>query len=127
MGQMADRLRWCRMRLKDARNGVVMRARRTQPCSEKDPHQQNENSCNSADYGSPIRLAHPCAHSHQASSPNTSVEQRWPTAVAVDGQDCLAFEPCNPVSSLATEKARLQDALIERLRDNKTRNEKSLR
>src|SRR5260370_24358108 len=113
MGQMADRLRWCRMRLKDARNGVVMRARRTQPCSEKNPHQQNENSCNSADYGSPIRLTHPCAHSHQASSPNTSVEQRWPTAVAVDRQDFLASKPCHAVSDQLRGNAKPQSCHLE--------------
>src|SRR5689334_13971274 len=118
MRQMADRLRWCRMRFKDAGNGVVMRTRHTQPCSEKNPHHENENSCNSADHGSPIRLAHRFAHSHQAFSPRASVDQRLVTAVAVDDQDCLASEPCNPVSTQLRGKAKPQAALIERFADD---------
>src|SRR5215471_4470947 len=35
--QMANPLSWCGMRLKDARDGVVMRSRHAQPCSEKNP------------------------------------------------------------------------------------------
>src|SRR5258706_13824992 len=82
---MTDRLRWCRMRFKDAGNWVISRGvGNAQACREKYTGQENENSCNSADHGSPIRLAHRFAHSRQATSPSSSVDRRFPTAVALE-------------------------------------------
>jgi len=103
------------MRFKDAGNWVISRGiGNAQACREKYTGQENENSCNSADHGSPIRLAHRFAHSRQASSPSSSVDRRL-TAVAVDDEDCLASEPCNAISSQLRGKAKPQAALIERL------------
>src|SRR5690348_6012151 len=106
------------MRIEDAGNRVVLRTGRAQPCSEKNAHKENENPCNSADYGLPIGLLHRCAHSHQAFSPRTSVDPGFPTAVSVDDRDCLAFEPCNAVSSQLRRKVKPQAALIERFTDD---------
>jgi hypothetical protein len=49
------------------------------------------------------------------------------TLVEADDQDCCISEPCKAVSSQLRWKAELQDALIERPRDNERKIEKSLR
>src|SRR5216684_6915943 len=57
MRQMTDRLRWCRVRVKDARNRMVTRrARDAHPRSKKDAGQDDENSSNSGRDSFPFRL-----------------------------------------------------------------------
>src|SRR6266446_1920698 len=54
---MTDRLRWCRVRIKDARNGMVTRrARDAHPRSKKDAGQDDENSSDSGGDSFPFRL-----------------------------------------------------------------------
>ena len=104
-----------------------MRTRRAYPCGEKSPYQENDNSSNSADDRRPIGLVHRFAHFLSGILSKTSVAHPVVTQVEVDDQDCCAFEPCNPISSKLRGKAELQDALIERLRDNECKIEKSSR
>jgi hypothetical protein len=103
----------------------VRSTRRAQPGSKKYACKENENARSPADNLSPICLVHRFAHFSPASPPKTSVAHVTP--VEMDDQDRCASEPCNAISSQLRGTVEVQDALIERLRDNESKIEKSLR